>query len=124
MLEAQWLWQLAGTHGPRHGYVAAIDPRDALSRALTSETASGRLLGEEAEIPAEVFHGAPGNFDTKFEVSGKGFTVRVQKVVCPSEARHESDVVGCGSTNVSGPDNEGLFDCQDCGVFFNPMTAY
>lgn len=123
MQKAHWLWHLTGAHGPLHGYVEAIDPRDALSRALTAETGSGRLLGEEHGIPVAVLDGAPGNADTKYEVSGDGFTLRVLKVVCPSEERHTDDVVGCGSTNVSGPDEEGLFDCHDCGVFFNPLTA-
>jgi hypothetical protein len=25
---------------------------------------------------------------------------------------------GCGSTNVIGPDSEGIYDCLDCGLFF------
>lgn len=29
-------------------------------------------------------------------------------------------IIGCGSTNVSGPDDEGLYDCLDCGIWFNP----
>lgn len=124
MQKAHWLWQLTGPNGPLQGYVEAIDPRDALSRALTSKTSAGRLLGQENLIPVDVLDGAPGNADTKYEVSGEGFTICVQKVTCPSEARHPDDVVGCGSTNVSGPDEEGLFDCHDCGVFMNPLTAY
>lgn len=27
-------------------------------------------------------------------------------------------VVGCGSSNVSEPDDEGLYDCGDCGIWF------
>ncbi len=29
-------------------------------------------------------------------------------------------IIGCGSANVSGPDDEGLYDCLDCGIWFNP----
>lgn len=29
-------------------------------------------------------------------------------------------VIGCGSTNLAGPDDEGLYDCLDCGIFFDP----
>lgn len=46
------------------------------------------------------------------------------KVTCPAHARSADDIVGCGSTNVSGPDKEGLYDCHDCGLFFNPLTAH
>lgn len=38
---------------------------------------------------------------------------------CPDTARYTEDLVGCGSFNVSGPDNEGIYDCHDCGLFFN-----
>jgi hypothetical protein len=46
------------------------------------------------------------------------------QLACPANARHAKDIVGCGSTNVSGPDHEGLHDCHECGLFFNPLTAY
>ncbi len=26
---------------------------------------------------------------------------------------------GCGSSNVAGPDNEGLYDCLNCGLWFD-----
>lgn len=42
-------------------------------------------------------------------------------VVCPTHSRFPGDIVGCGSTNVAGPDDEGLFDCADCGLFFKPQ---
>jgi hypothetical protein len=32
----------------------------------------------------------------------------------------EHTIIGCGSTNVEGPDDEGLYDCHDCGIWFNP----
>lgn len=41
------------------------------------------------------------------------------EVRCPSTSRFNGDLVGCGSTNVFGPDEEGLYDCADCGLFFN-----
>lgn len=117
-----WAWLLIGKKGEVSGYVHAIDPRDALSRALTSETASGRLLGEEQGIPVEVLQQAPCNADEVCEVSGEGFSLKLRKVVCPAEARYPGDIVGCGSANVVGPDHEGLFDCCDCGIFFNPQA--
>ena len=36
----------------------------------------------------------------------------------PDGAPHT--IIGCGSTNVEGPDDEGLYDCLDCGIWFNP----
>ena len=41
----------------------------------------------------------------------------------PDNARG-SDIVGCGSTNVSQPDEEGLCDCSDCGIFFPAADGY
>ncbi len=29
-------------------------------------------------------------------------------------------IIGCGSTNLSNPDDEGFIDCLDCGIFFDP----
>lgn len=44
--------------------------------------------------------------------------VETKNVTCPAHSRHEGDLVGCGSSNVSGPDEEGLYDCHECGLFF------
>lgn len=37
---------------------------------------------------------------------------------CPTHKRCPDDIVGCGSTNVTAPDDEGLYDCIDCGIWF------
>jgi hypothetical protein len=42
-----------------------------------------------------------------------------QVIYCPTKARYEGDLVGCGSRNLAGPDEEGLYDCLDCGIFFS-----
>jgi len=42
---------------------------------------------------------------------------------CPSTRRQDTDLIGCGSANVSGPDEEGLCDCHDCGLFFRPEAV-
>lgn len=45
---------------------------------------------------------------------------------CPTSPTQPSGdphtIAGCGSTNVAGPDDEGLFDCLDCGIWFDPMS--
>lgn len=40
---------------------------------------------------------------------------------CPISHDPDDDLSGCGSTNVIGPDDEGLYDCCDCGLFFRPQ---
>jgi hypothetical protein len=122
--KGHWLWLLTGNKGERNGYVTAVDPRDAVSRALTSDVEDGRLLGDTlGPTGFEVLDAAPGNFDSEFTGNGDGFTLTVKRVACPEHRRCADDVVGCGSTNVSGPDEEGFFDCLECGVFFNPLRA-
>ena len=44
---------------------------------------------------------------------------------CPT-AQHAQDgdrhsIIGCGSTNIIGPDDEGLYDCLACGIWFDPQ---
>jgi len=48
---------------------------------------------------------------------------RTRKIHCPTKARFKGDLVGCGSTNVVGPDEEGLYDCCNCGLFFTKRAA-
>ena len=35
---------------------------------------------------------------------------------CPVEPRFEGDACGCGSDNLIGPDDEGVYDCADFGL--------
>lgn len=119
-----WVWMLVNATGKEHGYVQAVDPRDALARALTSQTSAGQMLGEQYQIPVAVLDAAPANLDTRYTLTTESLTLQVLKVTCPAEPRHPDDVVGCGSEHVCGPDAEGLFDCGHCGVFFNPRKAY
>lgn len=43
---------------------------------------------------------------------------------CPTEPTDKDGnphtIIGCGSSNVDGPDEEGLYDCFDCGIHFDP----
>ena len=40
---------------------------------------------------------------------------------CPDNKRWDDDVVGCGSFNtVQDPDEPSLWDCHDCGIWFDP----
>tara|TARA_Y100000310_G_scaffold345479_2_gene465465 strand:- start:500 stop:670 length:171 start_codon:yes stop_codon:yes gene_type:complete len=38
---------------------------------------------------------------------------------CP-KGKDGDEIRGCGSTHTSQPDDEGLVDCFDCGIWFNP----
>lgn len=45
-------------------------------------------------------------------------------VQCPESKRHKDDIIGCGSSNVTGADEEGFHDCLSCGLFFKaPYNA-
>ena len=40
---------------------------------------------------------------------------------CPTtgtKKQQKLGLVGCGSTNITKPDEEGLHDCLDCGLWF------
>ena len=45
-------------------------------------------------------------------------------ITCPTSEKLAdgtlATILGCGSTNVTGPDDDGLFDCLDCGIWFDP----
>ena len=79
--QSLWCWQLAIASGVLGGAVMAQDPREAVSRALTSEAwPGGHLVGEAYSIPVSVLDEAPGNFDTSFEARGDCFKLSVRKV--------------------------------------------
>lgn len=42
---------------------------------------------------------------------------------CPPAPRFAGDLAGCGSTNLVGPDDEGIYDCLDCGLWFTADAA-
>lgn len=41
---------------------------------------------------------------------------------CPTHKRHEGDIIGCGVTFSGRPDDEGLIDCPNCGMWFERYT--
>ena len=60
-------------------------------------------------------------------ITGPRAAATEEPVRCPTNpiavdgTRHTID--GCGSTNVDGPDHEGLFDCLACGIWFSLEEA-
>ena len=42
----------------------------------------------------------------------------MSEVACPTEDAAHLALPGCGSANVVGPDDEGLYDCVECGLWF------
>ena len=42
-----------------------------------------------------------------------------QMLRCPTTKSSPTAIEGCGSTNLTGPDWEGLYDCLDCGIWFD-----
>lgn len=77
--KSTWNWHFTSARETAHGTVEAVDPRDALSRALTSSTPTGRLLGEVHCIPVAVLDVAPANFDDRYELAGDGYTFLLER---------------------------------------------
>lgn len=86
MIAASWAWSCTGLKDSFDGRTLAVDPRDALSRALTTELTTGQLVAERFGIPLDVLATAPANHDRAYEVSGKNFTVRVAKLASIDDA--------------------------------------
>jgi hypothetical protein len=51
----------------------------------------------------------------------KLYRAGLKKYVCPV-GKEGDDVRGCGATIEATPDDEGLVDCYECGIWFNPKT--
>lgn len=79
-----WVWSVTGKPGKIFGVffgeVAAIDPRDALSRALTSDAGNGQFVGQVCNVPVETIDKAPGNFDTTLDIDLEHVTIKLRKV--------------------------------------------
>lgn len=45
------------------------------------------------------------------------------RVTCPTTPM-DSDIVGCGRTFDATPDDEGMVDCPNCGMWFRPKPSY
>lgn len=74
-----WFWLVEGRFGRREGEVRAVDPRDAVSRALTSKTDDGRLIGDALRVPMTFLTEAPGNAETEFRHEEDGIMLTVRK---------------------------------------------
>lgn len=74
-----WAWELTRGDESVEGRTEATDPRDALSRMLTSSLPDGRLLGEAHRIPIEALHEAPGNGDSHLTINGDDFCITVRR---------------------------------------------
>jgi hypothetical protein len=57
-------------------------------------------------------------------VVGGGGAIASATLRCPTDRFQPNGephtIVGCGSYNTVGPDDEGLHDCTDCGIWWNP----
>ena len=56
--------------------------------------------------------------------TGESLTAMTTTITCPTSEKLPDGtlawILGCGSANVTGPDDDGLFDCLDCGIWFDP----
>ncbi len=97
-MKALWNWELTGAGVAETGVVEAVDLRDALSRMMTSDHASGKLLGEAHGISVDILRDAPMNDETALEVTSGPFVI----TICKSQIRgpvviyHDKDGVFLG----------------------------
>lgn len=81
---APWVYSIISktteSHGVFIGEVIAMDPRDALSRALTTHAGNGMMIGQYCNVPDDVILDAPGNFDTSYEIALEHVEIKVCKV--------------------------------------------
>ena len=82
-----WDWCLEGIFGKHTGSVAAADPREAVSKPLTSDVGDGRLVGEAFHAPLSFIDAAPGNADSTFEHAEGGIRLAV-KPTCNFQSRY------------------------------------
>lgn len=63
-----WGWRVRNGSTVLSGTVSAVDPRDALSRALCSECSRDQLVGEALGVPLEVLYHAPANASLSYDI--------------------------------------------------------
>lgn len=74
---APWGWRIQQGAIVLTGSVQAVDPRDALSRALCTGFTQDRLVGEALGVPLEVLYHAPANASVSYDVVVDGVSIAV-----------------------------------------------
>lgn len=72
-----WQWFMSSQKGSACGMVAAMDPRDAVARALTTTDGRGRLLGERHCIPSDLLAEVPANAQDRYLVQAESYMLAV-----------------------------------------------
>lgn len=89
-MQEKTTWQLSCFAGgaPITVQVKAIDPRDAMSRGLTTTRPSGRLLGEELGLPVQLLANIPCDDATKARVIVHRIELLVEQVAESHDSEH------------------------------------
>lgn len=74
-----WAWTVIARGMYVTGRVTACDPRDAVSRAMTSDAPDGQMVGQHFSVPAALIDGVPGNGDLFYEVGSGDSYVAVRE---------------------------------------------
>jgi hypothetical protein len=89
----KWIWTFRTPAGViETGEVAAVDPRDALSGALTSS--KGMQLAAQHRICTDVLLNAPGNDERVYRVNYQGCDIQVERI--------DTAAAGCGRSSAEG----------------------
>lgn len=76
---ATWFYTLIGNGQVITGEVAAVDPRDAVSRALTTSNTDGKMHGQQLGVNMDLLHAVPANFDKFYEVKSDATYISVRE---------------------------------------------
>lgn len=126
-MKAIWHWEISNRTRTQRGIVSAQDARDALSRALTSDAGSGRLVGEAFDVPVDVLIHAPANGDPSFTCDAGGCSMRVwiNGSIAPAQSESFQRTFPVDTAAVCWERRDVLFyPCCYCGAPITVAGAY
>jgi len=80
MTASTWTWAVLCAGRRLGGRVNADNARDAVAKALTTQSTHGNLLGDELSVPAAVLHDAPADASNSYTAQTTSLRLVVSKL--------------------------------------------